>query len=67
MSQEEMRDFCESIQPYQLNVQVRLKNGQEIYIGKIIKVKNDRFEMELRNDESVQVRFAWVAAITNAA
>lgn len=66
MSQEEMHDFCTSIQPYQLSVQVRLKNGTEIFIGKVINVKTDRFDLAVPDKEPIQVRFAWVSKIAHA-
>ncbi len=66
MSTEEMRNFCLSISPYGLRVQVRLKDGSEIYFGKVANVDQDKFQL-VADDASVRsLRYAWVARIRNA-
>lgn len=66
MSPDEMRDFCQSISPYQLQVQVRLKNGSEIFVGKIGGVEAERFQLIVDEQETKLLRYAWVARICNA-
>jgi hypothetical protein len=66
MSPQEMRDYCQSISPYQLKVQVRLKNGQECLIGKIAGVEGEQFDLQTEDKGLQQLRYAWVARITNA-
>jgi hypothetical protein len=63
MSPEEMRNFCESIQPYQLQVKVRLKNGTDILIGKISSVSSDRFQLSCDGQDQQSLRYSWVARI----
>lgn len=66
MSSEEMRSYCLSIKPYNLRVQVRLKDGSEICVGKLGTIEDERFQL-VTDDEGVKsLRFAWVARITNA-
>jgi hypothetical protein len=66
MSKEELRSFCETIRPYQLRVQVRLKDGAEILFGKIKGIETERFELITDDEQVQQVRFSWVARIQNA-
>ena len=66
MSAEEMRNFCQSIRPFDLRVQVRLKDRSETFFGKIINVERERFELETDDKVMKSVRFAWVARIANA-
>lgn len=66
MSPDEMREFCKSILPYSLQVQVRLKNGREVFVGKVSDVLPDRFELRVGNQDPMSVRYAWVARIAHA-
>jgi len=66
MSAEEMRSFCQSISPYQLRVQVRLKDQHEILFGRILSVELDRFRIMTDEKEIKDLRYAWVARIKNA-
>jgi hypothetical protein len=65
MSAEEMRDFCLSVSRFGLRVQVRLKNGSEILVGKVREVEADQFQLETQS-EVQKLRFAWVARIANS-
>ena len=65
MSADEMRAYCQSICPYQLRVQVRLKNGREIFVGKIGNVEGESFELVSDDNEIRQFKYAWVAGIRN--
>jgi hypothetical protein len=63
MSQDEMRNFCESVRPYELTVTVRMKNGSETFVGKVRGVSQDRFQLQVNEVEEQSLRFAWVARI----
>ncbi len=65
MSPQEMRDFCESINRYDLRIRVRLKSGTEELVGKVSEVQKDRFAL-IGEDQTEQfLRFTWIAAINN--
>ena len=66
MSAEEMRNFCQSIRPYELRVQVRLKDRSETFFGKITDVQGERFQIETDDKTVKSLRFSWVARIANA-
>lgn len=66
MSTEEMRAFCQSISPYKLRVQVRLKNGSTIFVGKIESVDVDSFELA-SDDETREFKYVWIAGIKHHA
>lgn len=66
MSAEEMRQYCQSISPFGLRVQVRLKDGSDILLGKITTVGTDGFALLTDSNETMSLRFAWVARIKNA-
>lgn len=66
MSIDEMRSFCTSISPYQLRVQVRLRDGHKVMEGKITGVGAERFQLQTDDKVINEVRFAWVARIKTA-
>lgn len=66
MSAEEMRQYCQSISPFGLRVNVRLKDGSEAVCGKITSVARDGFSLVTDSNEIMSIRFAWVARIKNA-
>ncbi|MEN9836213.1 MAG: hypothetical protein RL011_2406 [Pseudomonadota bacterium] len=66
MSAEEMRDYCNSLSSFKIRVQVRLKNGQEVMIGRIGKVDSDRFQLVSDSDVVHDLNYSWVARIKNA-
>jgi hypothetical protein len=66
MSPDEMRDFCTSIQPFHLKVQVRLKNRREIIEGTVDSVSKDRFEITVNGEQRETLRYSWVARLSHA-
>lgn len=66
MSTDEMRSYCQSISPYGLRVQVRLKDDPELLVGKIGTIDAERFQIITDDQDVKNVRFAWVARIKNA-
>lgn len=66
MSVDEVRDFCQTILPYRLKVQVRLKTDGESYIGMITRIDPERFELSTEDKGTQLLRFAWVARVKNA-
>ena len=66
MSAEEMRDYCSSLSSFQIKVQVRLKNGKEVMVGRIGKVEVDHFQLVSENDGIQDLNYSWVARIKNA-
>ena len=66
MSIEEMRAFCTSICPYELRVQVRLRDGYKVLEGKITGVGAERFQLQTDDRVINELRFAWVARIKTA-
>lgn len=66
MSADEMRNYCLSIKNFNLRVQVRLKDGREICIGKIGNVEKEQFQLVTENEGVKSLRFAWIARIANA-
>ncbi len=63
MSIDEMRSFCESIQPFQLRVQFRLRDGHQTFEGKITDVGAERFQLQTDNNGINELRYAWVSGI----
>jgi small nuclear ribonucleoprotein (snRNP)-like protein len=66
MSAEEMRQFCQSISPFGLRVEIRLKNGSDLVSGKITTVDRDSFSLMTDAQETMSLRYVWVARIKNA-
>lgn len=66
MSTEEMRDFCKSAANFALKVQVRLKNGSEVFVGRVTGVEDERFQLVAEDKSVQQLRYAWVARLKNA-
>ncbi len=66
MSADEMRNYCLSIRDFNLRVQVRLKDGREICIGKIGNVEKEQFQLVTEKEGVRSLRFAWIARIANA-
>ena len=65
MSKDEMREHCLSLSNFKLRVEVRMKNGSDIMVGRIGSVESERFEL-VGDDAVVQsLRYAWVARIKN--
>jgi hypothetical protein len=65
MSKDEMREQCLSLSNFKLRVEVRMKNGSDIMVGRIGSVENERFEL-VGDDAVVQsLQYAWVARIKN--
>jgi len=65
MSKDEMREQCLSLSNFKLRVEVRMKNGSDIMVGRIGSVENERFEL-VGDDSVVQsLQYAWVARIKN--
>lgn len=65
MSAEEMREYCQGLCSYNLKVEVRLKNGSEILVGRIASVQSECFQL-LVEGAVQELRFIWVARIKNA-
>jgi len=63
MSSEEMRSFCESIKPYQIAVQVKLKEEQKVLTGHIGAIDGDKFELLNGQGEARSLRYTWVSGI----
>ena len=66
MSTDEMRKYCQSISPYQLRVQVRLKSAHEVLTGKITGVEGECFQLVTDDQDVKMLNYAWVARISNA-
>ena len=66
MSAEEMREYCKSLCSFKVRVEIRLKNGQDILVGRINDVEAERFQLVSENDVVQNLRYAWVARIKNA-
>lgn len=67
MSPEEIRSFCEAVKPYQLRIQVRMKQDSIPLVGKITSVEPERFQITTEDDQLQRtLRYAWVARIKNA-
>ncbi len=66
MSTEEMKDFCKSACNFSLKVQVRLKNGSEVFVGRVTGVEDERFQLVAEDQTVQQLRYAWVARLKNA-
>ncbi len=66
MSHEEMRDYCLSLANFKLKVQVRLKNGQEIMVGRIARVEAERFQLVGEDDVVQSLNYSWIARIKDA-
>jgi hypothetical protein len=65
MSKDEMREQCLSLSNFKLRVEVRMKNGSDIMVGRIGSVESERFEL-VGDDSVVQsLQYAWVARIKN--
>ncbi len=65
MSKDEMREQCLSLANFKLRVEVRMKNGSDIMVGRIGSVESERFEL-VGDDSVVQsLQYAWVARIKN--
>ena len=65
MSKDEMREQCLSLSNFKLRVEVRMKNGSDIMVGRIGSVETERFEL-VGDDSVVQsLQYAWVARIKN--
>ncbi len=65
MSKDEMREQCLSLANFKLRVEVRMKNGSDIMVGRIGSVETERFEL-VGDDSVVQsLQYAWVARIKN--
>lgn len=66
MSIQEIREFCESIVPYQLRVHVRLKNGYGTLIGRIVSVDPEIFQLKTDDGAQESVRYAHVASVKSS-
>ena len=65
MSTEELRNFCQSIVPFGLRVRVRLKDGSDVFFGKVTNVDQDKFQLTGDDQTVKSLRYAWVARIYN--
>ncbi len=67
MSPNEIRDFCKSVQPYALKIQVRMKQDQELLIGKITALDTENFHLMTDGASAPRILpYAWVARIRSA-
>jgi len=66
MSTTEIREYCESVQSYQIKVKVRLKSEYEPRVGKVTGVDSKQFYLSIdREKEIITVPYVTVANITN--
>lgn len=65
MSPQEMRDFCESINKFDLKMRVRLKSGVDELVGRVTDIQKDRFALMTDDDQEQFLRFAWIAGMYN--
>jgi hypothetical protein len=66
MSPDEVRSFCEAVQPYQLRIQVRMKQDAVPLVGKVTGTEEERFQLSTEDEGVRTLRYAWVARIKNA-
>ena len=65
MSPQEMRDFCESINKFDLKMRVRLKSGCDELVGRVSDIQKDRFALVTDDDQEQFLRYAWIAGMYN--
>lgn len=66
MFSKDLREDCRNLCNFQLRVAIRLKNKNEIMLGHIVGVEEERFEFRDEQDKVRFLPYSWVANVKNA-